>query len=346
VAVTAAASDAPAPSQRTSGKALLEVVDLHVRFDTAAGTAHAVRGVGFSVGEGETLGIVGESGCGKSATILSLPRLLPPSIATISGGAVWFDGTDLLRADDRTLHSVRGGDIGVIFQDPLSSLNPVLRMHRQLTEGPRQHLGLSRREATDRALELLAAVGIPDPHRRLRQYPSEYSGGMRQRAMIAMALASEPRLLLADEPTTALDVTVQAQILALVRRLRDERGLSVVWVTHDLGIVAGLVDRVLVMYAGTIVEQADVRTIYRAPHHPYTQALLGSIPRVDIRRRVALPSIPGSPPSLLDPPPGCPFTARCAHRMERCDHERPSLRVVGEGHASACFLDITRRTPS
>ena len=337
------AIDPPLPAGR---RPLLEVVDLHVRFDTAAGSAQAVRGVSFTVDEGETIGIVGESGCGKSATILSLPRLLPPSIATISGGSVRFDGTDLLHANERTLHSVRGGEIGVIFQDPLSSLNPVLRMRRQLTEGPRQHLGLTKSKAAERALELLTAVGIPDPQRRLRQYPSEYSGGMRQRAMIAMALASEPRLLLADEPTTALDVTVQAQILALVRRLRVERGLSVVWVTHDLGIIAGLADRVLVMYAGTIVEQADVRTIYHQPHHPYTQALLDSIPRVDVRRRSALPSIPGAPPSLIDPPPGCPFTARCAHRMERCDHERPALRVIGEGHTSACFLDITPKKSS
>ncbi len=323
---------------------LLDVRDLNVRFQTQRGSAHAVRGVSFTLAEGETVGIVGESGCGKSATLTSLLRLLPPSLATVTGAYVNYRGENLLTADDRAMRKVRGREVGVVFQDPLSSLNPVLRMRRQLTEGPRQHLGISKRDATSRAIELLRSVGIPEPERRIRQYPSEYSGGMRQRAMIATALASEPKILLADEPTTALDVTVQAQILDLVRTLRDERGLSVVWVTHDLGIVAGLADRIIVMYAGTVVEQASARTIFKAPHHPYTQALLASVPRVDVRSQTDLPSIVGSPPSLIDPPPGCAFAARCAHVTEQCRTERPPLMEVGSGHTSACFVELGRRS--
>ncbi len=319
---------------------LLQIDDLHVRFHTSAGSAHAVRGVSFSVDEGEAVGIVGESGCGKSATLLSIPRLLPTSIATVEGTRVRFGETDLLTADARALRAVRGAGIGVIFQDPLSSLNPVLRMERQLTEGPRQHAGLSKRQARERALSLLREVGIPDAERRLRQYPNEYSGGMRQRAMFATALSSEPRLLLADEPTTALDVTVQAQIVDLVRRLRTERGMSVVWVTHDLGLVAGLADRIIVMYAGLIVEQASARTIFSSSRHPYTRALLSSVPRVDRRAAGDLPTILGSPPSLADPPSGCAFASRCAYRMDQCEVERPPLEPVGDGHVAACFVDI------
>lgn len=301
---------------------ILEVDDLHVSFATDGGVVHAVDGVSFQLDAGEILAIVGESGSGKSVTAQTVLGLTRAPNATISG-AVRYDGRDLTDLDDRELREVRGERIAMIFQDPMTSLNPVYRVGDQIVEMIRAHRDVSKREARDLAVELLKSVGIPNPERRVRHYPHEFSGGMRQRVMIAMALALDPDVLIADEPTTALDVTVQAQILRLLGKLNEERGLAVVLITHDLGVVAEIADRVAVMYAGQIVEDASLEDAFYDPQHPYTWGLLGSIARLDDDRTARLAQIAGQPPSLLTPPTGCRFAARCPHEFEKCSEPPP-----------------------
>ncbi len=319
--------------------ALLEVRELETRFRTPTGLVRAVNRVSFTVQAGETLGLVGESGSGKSVTMLSLLRLLPPA-AQVTGGEAWFEGQDLLRLRDRPLRRLRGHTIGMVFQDPLTSLNPVLTIERQLTESLRLHLRLSRRAARARALDLLEQVGIPSPAQRLRDYPHQFSGGMRQRVTIAIALACNPKLLIADEPTTALDVTIQAQIVELVKQLQADLGMATIWIAHDLALMAGLADRIAVMYAGQIVEIAPLHSLYQNPRHPYTLGLLQSIPRLDEQRRDRLPAIPGLPPDLAHYPSGCPFAARCTYALERCSQDDPPLVPLAEdpGHQVACWV--------
>jgi oligopeptide transport system ATP-binding protein len=319
--------------------ALLEVTDLRTRFHTPEGTVYAVNGITFQVAEGETLAIVGESGCGKSVSMLSLLGLIPVPPGEIAGGKALFRGEELLHRSDEYLERIRGKEIAMIFQDPMTSLNPVLTIGRQISEALTTHMDVDNKVAAARTLELLELVGIPDAPRQVHNYPHQFSGGMRQRVMIAMALACGPSLLIADEPTTALDVTIQAQIVELVTRLRDQVHMAVIWITHDLGVVAGIADRVMVMYAGFVVEQARVEVLYENPRHPYTLALLGALPRVDRRRDRRLKSIPGAPPSLLVEPLGCPFATRCDHVIERCRDENPPLLPVGEDHLSACWVD-------
>jgi oligopeptide transport system ATP-binding protein len=321
---------------------LLEVNGLRTQFFTQDGVVKAVNGVSFYVDEGETLGIVGESGCGKSVSMLSVMRLIPQPPGKIVGGEVLFDGRDLLLLGDDDMRRVRGNRIAMIFQDPMTSLNPVLTIGRQITEALELHLGMKKQVARDRCAELLDMVGIPQAAERQDDYPHQFSGGMRQRAMIAMALACNPMLLIADEPTTALDVTIQAQIVELVKRLRDEIGMAVIWITHDLGIVAGLADRVMVMYAGFVVEHAPVKEVYGDPRHPYTLGLLGSLPRLDQIREDRLISIVGLPPDLIALPDGCPFAVRCVYALDRCRMERPELEPVGPRHQIACWVDVTR----
>ena len=316
------------------GAALLEVRDLHVLFDTEEGVVHAVRGVSLAVGRGETLGLVGESGCGKSVSCLSILRLLPPN-ARIVGEAV-FEGTDLLALSHRQLDRVRGRDIAMIFQDPVGSLNPVHTIGAQITESLRLHRGMNRREAQAEALRLLDRVGIPEARRRLGEYPHQLSGGMNQRAMIAMALACRPKLLIADEPSTALDVTIQAQILELLKDLQADFGMAVILVTHDLGIVAEIADRVAVMYAGMLAEEATAMDLFHSPAHPYTLGLLASIPRVD-QTAASLNPIDGAVPSPLNLPPGCAFEPRCRYADERCRRELPSVDALGTTRKAACF---------
>jgi oligopeptide transport system ATP-binding protein len=328
--------------------ALLEVDGLKTQFFTQDGVVKAVDGVSFYVNEGETLGIVGESGCGKSVSVLSVMRLIPQPPGKIVGGEVTFDGESLIKMSDDQIRRVRGNKIAMIFQDPMTSLNPVLTIGRQINEALELHMGMNKEEASKRSAELLAMVGIPEAENRLRDYPHQFSGGMRQRAMIAMALACNPRLLIADEPTTALDVTIQAQIVELVKRLRDEIGMAIIWITHDLGVVAGLADRMMVMYAGHVVEEAPVKEVYANPRHPYTLGLLGSLPRLDEVREERLTSIEGLPPDLIALPPGCPFEPRCEFAVDKCREVRPELEPVGPRHRIACWVDVThaeRRTP-
>jgi oligopeptide transport system ATP-binding protein len=319
--------------------ALLEVQDLRTQFHTREGLVYAVNGISYQMDEGETLGIVGESGCGKSVGVLSLLRLIPEPPGKIASGQALFQGKDLLKMSPEEIRHVRGAQVAMVFQDPMTSLNPVLTIGRQLTEALELHMGMSKQQARDRAAELLSMVGIPQAADRLNDYPHQFSGGMRQRVMIAMALSCTPQLLIADEPTTALDVTIQAQIIELVKRLRDELGMAVIWITHDLGVVAGLAKRVIVMYAGFIIEEAQVKDLYSDPRHPYTLGLLGSLPRVDETQHRRLVSIEGLPPDLLGLPPGCPFAARCVYRIERCDKENPPLEPVSPGHWKACWVD-------
>jgi oligopeptide transport system ATP-binding protein len=321
---------------------LLEVNGLKTQFFTQDGVVKAVDDVSFYVNESETLGIVGESGCGKSVSVLSVMRLIPQPPGKIVGGEVLFDGRDLTKISDDEMRKVRGNKIAMIFQDPMTSLNPVLTIGRQIGEALELHMGMNRDEARKRTAELLSMVGIPEAASRLDDYPHQFSGGMRQRAMIAMALACNPQLLIADEPTTALDVTIQAQIVDLVKRLRDEIGMAIVWITHDLGVVAGLADRVMVMYAGHAVEEAPVKEVYADPRHPYTIGLLGSLPRLDELRADKLTSIEGLPPDLIDLPPGCPFEPRCVYAVEKCRQERPKLEPVGPRHRIACWVDVTQ----
>ncbi|BDG62152.1 ABC transporter ATP-binding protein [Caldinitratiruptor microaerophilus] len=315
---------------------LLEIENLHVTFHTYAGEVQAVRGVDLTLREGESLAIVGESGSGKSVTMLSVMRLLPRN-ATVTG-RIRFAGRDVLALRNSELRRVQGREIGMVFQDPMTSLNPTLTVGLQITESLRYHLGMGKREAEERAIELLKMVGVPAAESRLNQYPHQFSGGMRQRVMIAIALACQPRLLIADEPTTALDVTIQAQIMNLLKELKKKLNMSLILITHDLGIVAGMADRVMVMYGGQVVEQGPVRDIYYNSRHPYTWGLLRSVPRVHASRRERLESIPGSPPNLLAPPSGCPFHPRCRHAMVICEEEAPQLQEVRGEHRSACWL--------
>ena len=332
---------------RRIGAPVLSVRDVRTRFRTpGGGVVHAVNGVGFDLHAGELLGVVGESGSGKSVTMLSLLRLLPTPPAEIVSGQALLEGEDLLALEPARLRRVRGGKVGFIFQDPMASLNPVLSVGYQLVEPLRTHLGMSRRAARRRAAELLALVGIPAAESRLGDFPHQFSGGMRQRVMIAMALACDPRVLIADEPTTALDATIQAQILDLLQRLRRERGMAIVWITHDLGVVAGLADRVMVMYGGQAVESADVRSLYARPQHPYTRSLLRALPRLDGGGRgERLASIPGQPPVLAQAPKACPFAPRCAHAFARCREQNPPLAPLSESHAVACWFDADAGVP-
>ena len=320
---------------------VLDVRGLETVFRTRSGDVHAVNSVSFRLRAGELLGVVGESGSGKSVTMLSLLGLLPMPPAEVRAGAVMLGGTDLLRADAGTLREVRGGRVGFVFQDPMTSLNPVFTVGEQIIEPLRRHKGLTRAEARARAAELLDMVGIPDAGKRLSSYPHQFSGGMRQRVMIAIALSCDPEVLIADEPTTALDVTIQAQILDLVRDLRAKLGMAIVWITHDLGVIAGIADRVLVMYGGQIVEQAPVDRLFADPRHPYTQALLRTLPRHGAARGARLRTIEGQPPILREVPGFCTFRDRCPHRFDRCDRENPARVAVdglpvGTGHDAAC----------
>jgi oligopeptide transport system ATP-binding protein len=322
-----------------SSEPLLRVEGLRTVFVSGKQVVQAVDGISFSIDEGETLGIVGESGSGKSVTVLSLLQLIAWPPGKIVDGQVWFQGQDLLKLERDEIRKVRGKEIAMIFQDPMTSLNPVLTIGRHLMEPLQLHMGMDRVAARKRAVELMELVGIPDAASRLNDYPHQYSGGMRQRVMIAMGLACDPKVLIADEPTTALDVTVQAQIIDLVKRLRDELGMSIIWITHDLGIVAGLVDRILVMYAGNIVETADVDELYASPSHPYTKGLLSAIPRLDTAGKQHLMPIPGRPPDLANPPKGCPFAPRCDCPDDSCLMEKRPLTEVAPGHFSACGRD-------
>jgi len=317
---------------------LLEVRSLTTEFVTRGGVVRAVDGVSWDVAEGETVALVGESGCGKSVSALSVMRLVAAPAGRIVGGQVFFKGRDLLALSEEEMRRVRGREIAMVFQEPMTSLNPVLTIGRQLTEGLEIHLGMTRGDARQRAVEVLATVGIPDAARRLSQYPHQFSGGMRQRIMIAAALACNPALILADEPTTALDVTIQAQILELMRDLSRRFGVAMLIITHNLGVVARYADRVNVMYAGRIVERGSARDLYRRPRHPYTLGLLRSVPRLDEPRRARLQPIEGQPPDLTRLGPGCAFAPRCTFRVERCRVERPVLAPAdGEGHVTACW---------
>jgi oligopeptide transport system ATP-binding protein len=317
---------------------LLELKDLVVEFDTIEGVVHAVNGISYSVEQGKTLGIVGESGCGKSVSVLSLMRLIPQPPGKIVSGQVIYRGQDLMSLDDQQMQQVRGKEIAMVFQDPMTSLNPVLSIGYQISESQIVHLGLSQDEARRRTIELLEMVGIPHAAERFADYPHQFSGGMRQRVMIAIALACSPSLLIADEPTTALDVTIQAQIVDLVKDLRDQLGMSIIWITHDLGVVAELADRIIVMYAGYIVEETNIFELFENPRHPYTLSLLKSLPRVDMLRDERLATIPGSPPDCVVMPPGCPFISRCPVAVERCAQENPRLEPVGYDHRIACWV--------
>ena len=319
---------------------ILEVNNLRVQFHIPEGTVYAVNDISFHVHEGEVVAVVGESGCGKSVSMMSILGLIRKPPGEIVGGNAVFLNRDLLQMSEQDLEHVRGREIGMIFQDPMTSLNPVLTLEMQLTEALRKHYAMMPEKATARALELMELVGIPDPLRRMRNYPHEFSGGMRQRMMIAMMLACNPSLLIADEPTTALDVTIQAQIVELVMRMREMLGMAMIWITHDLGVVAGMADRVIVMYAGMIVEEGEVYALYERPRHPYTLALLAALPRADRRRSGQLLSIPGSPPNLLVKPHGCPFAPRCRFVLEHCRQDRPILREIERDHQIACWVDI------
>ncbi len=317
---------------------LLEVKDLSTSFFTYAGEVKAVDGVSFHLDQGEAIGIVGESGCGKSVTVQSIMRLIPNPPGKIIGGSVNFNGTDILKKTDKQMESIRGKDISMIFQDPMTSLNPVLTVGKQLTEVLKRHEGLTGKAAADRGVELLDLVGISNPESRLKQYPHQFSGGMRQRVMIAIALACNPKLLIADEPTTALDVTIQAQILELMQDLKRRINTSIIMITHDLGVVAGLCTRVIVMYGGKIIESGSTEDLYYRPQHPYTWGLLKSVPRLDADKVAKLIPIPGSPIDLLDPPKGCGFAPRCSYCMQICIEQKPEFTQLGDGHQVACWL--------
>jgi oligopeptide transport system ATP-binding protein len=318
--------------------ALMKVEGLTTRFYTDDGTVHAVNGISYTLKEGEILGIVGESGCGKSVHALSIMRLIPSPPGKIEAGQVWFEGRNLLEISEGEMRHVRGALVAMVFQDPMTSLNPVYTVGSQIMESLILHKGMDKGQARERACELLEMVGIPAARQRLDDYPHQFSGGMRQRAMIAMALSCEPKLLIADEPTTALDVTIQAQIIDLVKRLQENLGMAVMWITHDLGIVAELANKVNVMYAGYIVERGSVRDIFKRTRHPYTMGLLGSLPRLDEAPGTKLTSIPGLPPDLIALPAGCPFAARCTYAIRRCLESMPPLeRADGEEHVVACW---------
>ncbi len=323
---------------------ILSVQNLKTRFYTQDGIVHAVNGVGFKVHHGELLGVVGESGSGKSVTMMSLLKLIPMPPGDIASGKAIYDGKDLLTMSQDDLRDIRGSEIGFIFQDPMTSLNPVLNIGYQLTEPLRVHKGLSRKEAEVQAIEILSLVGIPMAASRLSDFPHQFSGGMRQRVMIAIALICSPPVLIADEPTTALDVTIQAQIVEIVKQLQEKMGMAVIWITHDLGVMAGLADRVMVMYGGLVVESADVKDLYGNPQHPYTLGLLGSLPRVD-QDGEDLINIKGHPPNLLVEPTSCPFAPRCDYAYERCLNENPLLQPIETGHKVACWWDVNKGEP-
>lgn len=328
---------------------ILQIKNLVTEFHTQDGIVHAVNGVSFELEAGETLAIAGESGCGKSVTVMSLLGLIPKPPAHIADGQALFntdDSTvDLLQLNEAGMRGVRGKHIGMVFQDPLASLNPVLTIGLQIAESLMEHLHLSESEARERAIQLLEHVGIPAARERYDNYPHQFSGGMCQRVMFAIAIACSPKILIADEPTTALDVTVQAQIIDLAMRLRQELGMAVIWITHDLGVVAGMADRVQVMYGGTVVERALVDDLYESPKHPYTLGLLGALPQLSENDSKRLVSIKGSPPDLFAPLTRCPFAERCPYAFERCLREVPVLRVVAEKHEVACFYDVDERSP-
>ncbi len=333
-----------AAAAQSAGAPVLTVSDLDVRFSTPAGSVHAVRGVSFEVRPGETLGIVGESGCGKSVTALSIVGLVPPSNGRVSGSGIWFEGRNLLTLAPRDIRKIRGNRIAMIFQEPMTSLNPVFTVGAQIAESVQLHRGLSRRAAFDYAVEMLKKVGLSSPAQRIHEYPHQLSGGMRQRVMIAMALACNPRVLLADEPTTALDVTVQAQIVELMKNLQREYGTAIVLISHDMGLIAETCDRVAVMYAGEIVEEAPVARIFARPSHPYTRGLLESIPRLrkerSSQKEKRLPAIPGLVPNPVHVPPGCAFHTRCAHALPRCAADLPHAVGVEPHHAVKCWLAV------
>ena len=321
-------------------KLLLDVQGLKTTFNTLEGVVRAVNGVSFELEEGETLGVVGESGCGKSVTMMSILGLIPNPPGKVTEGKAMFFDRDLLKMSIDELRDVRGAQISMIFQDPMTSLNPVLTVGYQLREALKWHLGMTEEQANKRSIELLEMVGIPNADERINDYPHQYSGGMRQRVMIAMALSCSPQVLIADEPTTALDVTIQAQITDLVKRLREELGMAVIWITHDLGVVAGLADREIVMYAGFIVENALVNELYENPLHPYTSALLRSLPRMDGGAGEKLENIEGTPPDLVHFPVGCPFAPRCKFAVDKCLEENPMLEEIAPKHHVACWVDM------
>ena len=326
-------------SDRAGGDPLLSVRDLRVQFGTARGTVYAVNGISFDVDAGETLGIVGESGCGKSVTSLALLGILAGT-GRVASGTAHFAGRDLLALRDRELRQIRGREIAMIFQDPMTSLNPVLTVGRQIREALETHFDVSKNEATRRAGVLLDQVGIPSPDVRLKDYPHQFSGGMRQRAMIAMALAGEPKLLIADEPTTALDVTIQAQILDVLRKLVSQRDTALILITHDLGVVAGMCERVNVMYAGMFMETGSAEQLFGQPRHPYTLGLLQSVPRLDAARRQRLHPIEGQPPDMLRAPSMCPFAPRCRFEVPQSRQDVPPLRELEPGRHVACFNPV------
>jgi oligopeptide transport system ATP-binding protein len=319
---------------------LLDIQGLETQFKTPDGIVHAVNGVSFGIKEGETLAVVGESGCGKSVTMLSVLRLIPSPPGKVTAGKALYQGKDLLTMSDEEIRHIRGAQIAMVFQDPMTSLNPVMTIGKQLMEPLQLHLGMDNNQATNRAIELLEMVGISEAKQHLKDYPHQFSGGMRQRVMIAMALSCNPQILIADEPTTALDVTIQAQIVELVKRLRNELGMTIIWITHDLGIVAGLAQRVLVMYGGYIIEESEVKELFANPSHPYTLGLIGSLPRIDDNDRSRLFSIEGMPPVLYTKPNACPFAPRCKYVMDRCWKENPTLEKIGPEHKVACFVDV------
>jgi oligopeptide transport system ATP-binding protein len=323
---------------RMNGQSILEVRDLRVSFSTYAGEVQAVRDVSFDLRRGETLAIVGESGSGKSVTAKSIMRLLPEANTLIKGGEILFEEQDILKLSEQQMQKIRGSKIAMVFQDPMTSLDPTMKIERQITESLKIHLGLSGQRARERAVELLTLVGISNPEDRIKQYPHQFSGGMRQRVVIAIALACDPQILIADEPTTALDVTIQAQILELLRELQERLGMSVILITHDLGVVAHTAHRVAVMYAGKVVETGTLRETFYDPQMPYTWGLLASIPLPTADRGQELIPIPGSPPDMLDPPKGCPFTARCPYSMRVCADEVPEYTTFSPEHKAACWL--------
>ncbi len=317
---------------------ILEIKNLKTRFYTQDGVVKAVNDVSYTMNIGEILGVVGESGCGKSVHALSMMQLIPDPPGKVTNGEIWFDGRDLLKLNEDQMQKVRGREIAMIFQDPMTSLNPVFTVGFQIIEALLLHNDMTKKEAKDRASDLLDLVGIPGAKQRLNDYPHQFSGGMRQRAMIAMGLSCEPKLLIADEPTTALDVTIQAQIIDLVKKLQDELGMAIMWITHDLGVVAELAHNINVMYAGSIIETGKIRNIYKKTRHPYTIGLLGSLPRLDDPPGTELVSIPGLPPDLVALPDGCPFAARCGYQIEQCINENPPLvEIDGTDHSVACW---------
>ncbi len=317
---------------------VLDIENLYVSFDTYAGEVQAVRGVSYYVDEGEVLAVVGESGCGKSVTAQTIMKLNPMPPARIKSGKLTLNGIDIIAANEEDMMKIRGKEVSMIFQDPMTSLNPTMQVGKQIVEAIVHHQKLDKKEAQKRAIEMLKKVQIPNAEERAKQYPHEFSGGMRQRAMIAMALSCNPKLLIADEPTTALDVTIQAQIIDLLAEIRKDMNTAIILITHDLGVVANLADRIAVMYAGKIVETGTSKEIFNHPSHPYTVALLNSLPKHDTNKSERLTSIPGTPPDLIAPPIGCAFASRCSHCMKVCREKQPPVYELGNGHSSACWL--------